>query len=92
MDMSKVEFQAARGVLRWASVGVMPGERAVRCALDGIESLGAAAQTQGIREVLSGLGRGILPQQRVCQDATLALEAIYDHQDADGDRYEAPHG
>jgi hypothetical protein len=90
--MNKVEFQAARGVLRWAGIGVMPHADLSQRALNGIKDFAGEGQAIKVREVLEGIHRGVLPQQGVCHDAAQALELMYDRvNDADA-AVEAPHG
>lgn len=90
--MNKVEFQAARGVLRWAGIGVMPHADLSQRALNGIKDFAGEDQAVKVREVLEGIHRGVLPQQGACREAAQALEVMYDRaSDADAP-IEAPHG
>jgi len=90
--MNKVEFQAARGVLRWAGIGVMPHADLSQRALESLKSFAGEDLAVKVREVIDGIHRGVLPQQGACIDATQALELMYDRANDADMAVEAPHG
>lgn len=91
--MTKVQFQTARNVLRWAGIGAMVSAQRVDEALHAVSDLPRNDErADSVRAALVSLRGGVMLPQRECFLAEKNLEIFFERQQDQDVGVERDHG